>query len=130
MHAHHNGFSHGNVWTDYAVWDGAFDQTETGLSQLDNRFTLSSADGAREAVCDFDGDGALDDFEADGVLWWYEEQGRTQFLRARPRRPTRSPSSRTTTATGDVTCSWGPASTSPPRRRGRRPDALPRGAVR
>jgi hypothetical protein len=82
MHAHHNGFSHGNVWTDYAVWDGAFDQTETGLSQLDNRFTLSSADGTREAVCDFDGDGALDDFEADGVLWWYEEQGRTQFLRA------------------------------------------------
>ncbi|MFG2196105.1 tectonin domain-containing protein [Streptomyces sp. NPDC048639] len=80
MTVHHNLFAHKNKWTDAIFRDGAFDQTEKGLKESDNRFGVTD-EPMMTSVCDFNGDGTKDHFRANGVTWWWwDSEGIQHYL--------------------------------------------------
>jgi Tectonin domain len=70
MFVHHNVFQHSRLWTWLVLFDGALDQTETGLTEYSNRLGYEPNWSKR---CDFDGDGTAEILEASGVDWWIIE---------------------------------------------------------
>lgn len=81
---HHNVFSYNDLWSSGWYDDAALAQTETGLTQSDNRMGYKVYGKAK---CDFDGDGDLEILEATGVNWWLIDDdgvGNPRFMRASP----------------------------------------------
>ncbi|WP_435279824.1 FG-GAP repeat domain-containing protein [Streptomyces sp. 1222.5] len=104
MDVHHNVFAHSNKWTDLWAFDGAFTQSEKGLTEWDNTFgtglkvtagktVADNPEVIRKSACDFNGDGTKDNFIATGVNWWYSPDGNGyKYLRAIAKKITSSTS--------------------------------------
>jgi VCBS repeat protein len=68
MNVQHNVFAQGT---------SAVSQTESGLNESDNLYSLNTFDETKN--CDFDGDSVGDDFVATGVAWWYYSSARARW---------------------------------------------------